>query len=48
MARITDKMLDAGDQFPHLELDKAGGGTLRLPGDLAGDWGIVLLYRGHW
>ena len=48
MPRMTDKMLDSGDRFPHLELDQVGGGKLRLPDDLAGDWGVVLLYRGHW
>ena len=48
MPRMTDKMLDSGDLFPRLELDKIGGGKLSLPGDLAGDWGAVLLYRGHW
>jgi hypothetical protein len=45
---MTDKMLDSGDLFPNLELGKVGGGTLSLPGDLAGDWGVVLLYRGQW
>jgi hypothetical protein len=37
MARMTDKMRDGGDPFPHLERDKVGGGKLRLPNDLAGD-----------
>jgi hypothetical protein len=45
---MTDKMLDGGDLFPHLELHKVGGGKLRLSDDLAGDWGVELLYRGHW
>jgi hypothetical protein len=48
MPRMTDKMLDSGDRFPSLEINKVGGGTLRLPDDLAGDWGVMLLYRGHW
>jgi hypothetical protein len=48
MPRMTDKMLDGGDPFPPLELDKTGGGKVRLPADLAGSWGVVLLYRGHW
>ena len=46
--RMTDTMLDGGDPFPPLELDKVGGGKVRLPEDLAGSWGVVLLYRGHW
>ncbi len=48
MPRMSDTILDSGDTFPHLEFDQVGGGTLRLPDDLAGDWGVVLLYRGHW
>ena len=45
---MTDKMLDGGDAFPHLEFNKVGGGTVSLPDDLAGQWGVVLFYRGHW
>lgn len=37
-----------GDAFPHLEFNKAGGGTVSLPDDLAGQWGAVLFYQGHW
>lgn len=48
MPRMTDKMLDSGDRFPSLEMNQVGGGTLCLPDDLAGDWGVILLYRGHW
>lgn len=48
MPRMTDTMLESGDRFPHLALDKVGGGTIRLPDEVAGDWGVVLLYRGHW
>ncbi|MDH3599513.1 MAG: peroxiredoxin family protein [Candidatus Tectomicrobia bacterium] len=48
MPQMTDKMLDGGDAFPHLEFNKIGGGTVSLPDDLAGQWGAVLLYRGHW
>jgi hypothetical protein len=45
---MTDKMLDSGDRFPNLELDQVGGGKLRLPHDLADEWGVILMYRGHW
>ena len=48
MPRMTDAMLDGGDPFPLLELNKVGGGKVRLPADLAGSWGVVLFYRGHW
>lgn len=40
--------LDNGDTFPHLSASQVGGGTINLPADLAGSWGIVLFYRGHW
>ena len=36
------------DIFPHLELSAVGGGVLDLPHDLAGSFGVVLIYRGHW
>lgn len=48
MPRMSEKMLDSGDAFPSLTVSKVGGGELNLPGDLAGDWGVILLYRGHW
>jgi peroxiredoxin len=37
-----------GTPFPTLEIPAVGGGTLRLPDDLRGSWGVVLAYRGHW
>ncbi|SOX53404.1 peroxiredoxin [Mycobacterium ahvazicum] len=40
--------LNNGDQFPALELPAVGGGTISLPGDLAGYYGVVLIYRGSW
>ena len=40
--------LENGQKFPSLELPLTGGGTLSLPGDLAGDFGVVLVYRGSW
>jgi peroxiredoxin len=40
--------LENGQTFPALQLPKVGGGTLSLPGDLAGDFGVVLVYRGAW
>ena len=48
MPRMTDKILDSGEAFPNIEIDQVGGGKISLPGDLAGSWGGVLLYRGHW
>ncbi len=40
--------LNNGDRFPDLTARLVGGGTLPLPGDLAGSWGVVLFNRGHW
>jgi len=48
MPRMTTKMLDSGEPFPALEVAKVGGGRIKLPDDLKGGWGVVLLYRGHW
>ena len=46
---MTDTtLLRPGDQFPPLTVPLAGGGTLRLPDDMAGHFGVVLLYRGSW
>jgi peroxiredoxin len=34
--------------FPELEIPAVGGGSLSLPSDLAGSYGVILIYRGHW
>ena len=34
--------------FPDLRIPAVGGGILRLPADLAGSYGVILIYRGHW
>jgi peroxiredoxin len=41
-------LLENGDPFPSLSLAAVGGGRLTLPDDLAGGFGVVLLYRGWW
>jgi len=41
-------LLHNGDTFPRLTLDRVGGGSVSLPDDLAGDFGVVLIYRGSW
>lgn len=41
-------MLQSNDMFPCLTLARAGGGEVHLPGDLAGDFGVILFYRGAW
>ena len=46
---MTDTtLLHSGDQFPALTVARPGGGTLRLPDDLAGHFGVILFYRGSW
>jgi peroxiredoxin len=40
--------LHYGQPFPVLDLPAVGGGTMSLPGDLAGSYGVVLIYRGSW
>lgn len=44
----TGTLLGNGDVFPSLQLAAVGGGTISLPGDLAGSFGVVLFYRGSW
>jgi peroxiredoxin len=40
--------LHPGDPFPALTAALPGRRALRLPGDLAGHFGVVLFYRGSW
>ena len=41
-------LLRPGDQFPALTVARPGGGSLALPDDLAGHFGVILFYRGSW
>jgi peroxiredoxin len=41
-------LLHPGDKFPALTVARAGGGSLQLPEALAGQFGVVLFYRGAW
>jgi peroxiredoxin len=41
-------VLHNGDVFPNITIAAVGGGAIALPGDLAGSFGVVLLYRGSW
>ena len=41
-------LLHNGDRFPRLSIRKVGGGTIELPNDLDGAFGVVLIYRGAW
>lgn len=40
--------LNNGQKFPELKLQAVGGGAINLPQDLAGSFGVVLIYRGAW
>ena len=40
--------LENGQTFPSLQLPSVGASTLSLPDDLAGSFGVVLVYRGAW
>lgn len=40
--------LENNARFPALSVPRVGGGTLTLPDELAGSFGVVLVYRGSW
>ena len=42
------QQLNVGDSFPKYILKTAAGDTLKLPGDLGGEYSVVLFYRGMW
>ena len=37
-----------GERFPQLEILAVGGGTIVLPNDQSGSYGVVLIYRESW
>jgi len=37
-----------GTAFPELTMSSVGGGSLVLPEELAGSYGVILAYRGSW
>ena len=41
-------LLDPGDSFPRLTISTTNGQTLTLPDAFAGEFGVVLFYRGSW
>src|SRR5271155_4889701 len=41
-------LLNPGDQFPKLTVTTTDGQTLTLPDAFAGDFAVVLFYRGAW
>jgi peroxiredoxin len=41
-------LLHPGDPFPRLTIDTTDGQTLAIPDAFAGDFAVVLFYRGSW
>jgi peroxiredoxin len=41
-------LLNPGDSFPRLTISATNGQTLALPDAFAGEFGVVLFYRGSW
>jgi peroxiredoxin len=42
------KQLGPGDPFPNYIVPMPTGVTLNIPADLAGEYAVVLFYRGIW
>ena len=40
--------LHIGSAFPAMTIPLVGGGTMALPDGMAGNYRVVLFYRGHW
>lgn len=47
MAQFDRKKLDNGDIFPRLELKLVDNDTFVLPDMTAGQWSVLLVYRGN-
>jgi peroxiredoxin len=42
------KQLLPGDDFPPYNVQTVSGQTLTLPGDLTGEYAVIIFYRGIW
>ncbi len=42
------KQLNVGDSFPRYEVQTVDDRTLDLPRDLAGEYSVLIFYRGGW
>jgi peroxiredoxin len=42
------KQLNVGDLFPEYNVQTVNSGTLHLPRDLAGEYSVLIFYRGGW
>ena len=45
---MMNEKLDTGSQFPNMALNLVGGGEIKLPNDMDGNYNVVVFYRGHW
>lgn len=48
MAQSLGNKLDSGDAFPDLELQLVGNGARKISQIAAGQWCVLLFYRGDW
>ncbi|MGA0025106.1 MAG: hypothetical protein ACO3F9_10725 [Burkholderiales bacterium] len=48
MAQSLGNKLDSGDAFPDLELNLVEGGKKTISQITAGQWCVLLFYRGDW
>ncbi len=42
------RQLNVGDLFPEYSVQTVGGRTFNLPRDLAGEYSVLIFYRGGW
>ena len=42
------RQLNYGDPFPQYLVQTVDGRTLHVPGDLSGEYSVLIFYRGHW
>ena len=40
--------LENNQQFPSIVARRVQGGEMASPADLAGNWSVLLFYRGEW
>lgn len=40
--------LNAGDTFPQYMVQTSDGRPLNIPGDLTGEYAVIIFYRGIW
>jgi len=45
---VMAKQLNPGDSFPNFTVPITDGRMLNLPGDLTGEYAVIIFYRGIW